>query len=1075
MKQAVPLLVLILLGVRVFAQPDFRFHRYGLNDGLPSPNVRAIAEDRYGQIWFATANGLASFNSYNFAVFRNAGGTQPELASNDITTIFPLTTGDLLIGTTAGLHLFDHRKQVFRNLWGTLPRSYISAIVPDPKGGYWVGSSSGLYHSTAANKIPEPYIKSEQSPLYNTGIFGMHLDADNRLWITTSRKGFFKLIPGTQTLVNYRANASDPTSLSSDVMRQIISLPDGRLAVGTADAGYNIFDPRTENFERFNHDPSDPTSLSSTSAFSLLLDSKNNLWIGTWANGLNLINTQTWRGRYFKNNPDNPYSVCSNSITTLFESSTHDIWIGSGSGGVSRLTPADQFFDRYRHDSANPNSLTVSYVRSIHEAADSTVWFGTNQGGLNRYNPSTGMYTVYLKPDGSRESLSRGTIWSISESPEGNIWIGTSRGVGEWNRITDQISFLAYDPDQDDPKKLSGNNILKVLDDHRGSLWVGIYYGGLNRMNINTRVIEKYLHDDHDPLSLSGDEVNDIFIDHANRIWVVCDNGLNLFDEKTKTFKHFFDEDDAPSIVHISEGKNGTLYLGTSRGLGIFNPDNNTVDYIGEAEGLAANHVNSVLTDNRGFTWLGTNNGIDRYDPITKEMLHLNEQHGLCANDTEATSCFASKSGKLYFGGIDGVTAFNPKDLFIDQPASRILFTGLSVFNKPIIVSDTSLLHHSIYTTDTIALNYSDYVFALEFAALRFDVPAGIRYAYKLEGFDKNWLYTGSNDRKAVYTNVPHGIYTLKVKASDVHGRFDDHFIQMTIIITPPWWKTWWAYILFYGSIILIIALVVRARIAFIKQQNRLLEKQVSERTAEVEHQKEKLEMQAAALEKANLQKSKLFSIIAHDLKSPLNSLQALITLMDPKIITSDELDTMKKEVGKRVEGMSDVMSNLLTWASSQLEEERLVIKSVDPGMVIQEMIELYTPIAAKKDIRLHTKLQHQSNVLADVNMLRAILRNLTNNAIKFTPAGGEITLASRENQDELIIMVKDSGVGMDAARVEKLFTDNSISTIGTGGERGIGLGLQLVYDFVVKQKGRVWAESKPGEGSAFSFTLPKA
>lgn len=1074
MKKAASLLLLILLGVRAFAQPDFRFHRYGLSDGLPSPEVHAIAEDRYGQLWFGTANGLASFNGYNFTVFRNAGGSQPELTSNDITTIFPLASGDLLIGTTAGLHVFDHRKQVFRNLWGTLPHSYISTIIADPKGGFWIGSSTGLYYSAASDKMPESYIKREQSPLYNTGIFGMHLDAENRLWITTSRKGFFKLIPGTQTIINYRNNPADPASLSSDVMRQIIALPDGRLAVGTADAGYNIFDPRTEKFERFNHDPADPTSLSSTSAFSLLLDSKNNLWIGTWANGLNMIDTQTWRGRYFKNNPDNPYSVCSNSITTLFESSTHDIWIGSGSGGLSRLTPADQLFDRYRHDSATPNSLTASYVRSIQEATDSSIWFGTNQGGLNRYNPTTGVYTVYLKPDGSRESLSRGTIWSMSESPAGNLWFGTSRGVGEWNRKTDQISFLAYDSEKDDPKKLSGNNVLKVLDDQHGNLWVGIYYGGLNRVDVNTRLIEKYRHNDQDPLSLSGDDVNDIFLDEANRLWVACDNGLNLFDEKTKTFKHFFNEEDAPTLVHINEGKNGVLYLGTSQGLAIFNPDNNTVQYVGEAEGLGADHVNSVLPDDAGFIWLGTNNGIDRYNPLTKEVLHLNEQHGLTTNDTEGKSCFASKRGKLYFGGIDGVTAFNPKDLFSDHRPSRVMFTGLSVFNKPSIVNDTSLLHSSIYTTDTITLNYSDYVFALEFAALRFDIPADIRYSYILEGFDKSWLYAGANDRKAVYTNVPHGTYTLKVKASDVQGRFDDNFIKMIIVITPPWWKTWWAYVLLYGSIFLVVLLVVRGRIAFIKQQNRLLGKQVAERTAEVQHQKEKLEMQAATLEKSNLQKSKLFSIIAHDLKSPLNSLQALITLMDPKIITSDELDTMKKEVGKRVESMSDVMSNLLTWASSQLEEERLMFKSVDPGIIIQEMIELYTPIAAKKNIRLYTTLQHQSPVRADVNMLRAILRNLTNNAIKFTPAGGEVILSTRETQYELIIMVKDSGVGMDAARIEKLFTDHTISTIGTGGERGIGLGLQLVHDFVVKQKGRVWAESKPGEGSAFLFTLPK-
>lgn len=363
-------LLLVLVGFAAFGQPDFRFHRYGLKEGLPSPNVHAFCEDRYGQIWFGTANGLASFNGYAFTVFRNTAGSQPELTSNDITALHALPSGNLLTGTTSGLHLFDHQKQVFRNLWDKLPRSYISRIVPDKKGGYWIGSSTGLYYTPAADSVPDPVIKNEQHALYNTGIFAMHQDSQGMLWITTSRKGFFKLNPTTQEVKNYRNNPNDKTSLTSNVMRQLVALPDGRLVAGTADEGYVVFDPKTETFDRFNHDPNNPASLSSTSAFSLLLDSKEKLWIGTWANGLNLIDTKTWQGRYFKNNPDNPYSVCSNSITTLFESSTGDVWIGSSSGGASRLTPSDQVFERYRHDSSNPNSLTTSYIRSIHESAD---------------------------------------------------------------------------------------------------------------------------------------------------------------------------------------------------------------------------------------------------------------------------------------------------------------------------------------------------------------------------------------------------------------------------------------------------------------------------------------------------------------------------------------------------------------------------------------------------------------------------------------------------------------------------------------------------------------------------------
>lgn len=1062
--------LLFFISSFAFCQTDFRFHRYGLSEGLPSPDIRDIAEDTYGFIWFATGDGLARFDGYDFKVFRNVNGSYSNLTSNEITLIFPLKNGDLLIGTAVGLHFFDHKKQVFRNTWGTLPYSYISEVLNDGKGGYWVSSSSGLYHLAAADSVPRPYIRDENSPLFNTGIFDLYLDNSDRLWITTSRKGFFKLTLSSDEIVNYRNDPDDATSLSSNTLRQLVPLDNGRIVVGTADQGYCVFDPATEKFARYKHDPSNPNSFSSTSAFSLILDSKKNLWIGSWANGLNVIDTKNWSAKNFKTNPDNNYSVCSNSIISLMESSTGDIWIGSSTGGVSRFTPAEQKFSRYYHDGGNENSLTNPYVRSIYEDSDGIVWFGTAQGGLNRFDPSDNSYRVFLKPDDSPEALSRSTIWSISESEDGMLWLGTSRGVGKLNKKTGAVSFIGYD--MQDPKKLSNNNVLRVLDDGKGSLWVGIYYGGLNRVDLKTGLVEKYLADAKNPNAISDNNVNDIFIDSKNRIWIACEDALNLFNRETKTFTHFLKSNEDESILHLNEGKNGEIYLATANGLAIFNPENGQASFVSETQGLSSGQANSVLIDDAGFLWLGTNSGIDRYDPQTREILHLDESDGLSANDTEGRSCFKSKKGMMYFGGTDGATAFEPSTVFTDHTSPKVVFTSLSIFNKLVPVSDTTLLNQSIHTAEKITLQYSDYVFALEFAALRYDLPNKIRYAYKLEGFDKDWIYTDANDRKAVYTNVPNGSYKLNVKASNAKGKFDDKFTSLAIVVVPPWWKTWWAQILFYGSAISFVVLAVRARFAFIKKQNKLLEQQVAERTAEVTEQKEELEVQAEALAKANLQKSKLFSIIAHDLKSPINSLNGMLVLLDPKILTSNDLEDMKTEMSQRVEGISNAMENLLGWASGQLEGETLHFEKVDPASVISEMLELYSPIAAKKEITLQSKINHTHTVNTDVNLLRGVMRNLTSNAIKFTLPGGIVSLSTEEVNGELIIKVKDSGIGMNPEQVKNLFSLNRRSTTGTGGERGVGLGLQVVGDFIKKMNGRVWVESQPGEGTAFFFAL---
>ncbi len=1062
--------VLIFGAFTCLAQPDVRFHNYGLTHGLPSPGIRDVVEDPTGLIWVATSNGLASFNGYEFKVYRNLPGQPTQLLSNDVTTLLALSNGDLLVGTTAGLHLFDHRRLVFSPYWDSLPPSYISQIVPDTRGGFWIGSSTGLYHLDSVGHQPKPHFKNGE-PLVNTGIFDLVLDSNAILWITTSRKGFFKLDVSSNQLTNYRHDESNPASLSSDVMRQLELLADGRLVLGTADAGYNVFNPKTERFERHNHIPTDPKSLSSTAAFAVLVDSKQQLWIGTWANGLNLINTTEWNGQYFKNDPGNPYSIVSNSITTLFEASNGDIWIGSSASGLSRITPREQRFIRYRHDNQKESTLTNPYVRAICEDSSGDIWFGTNQGGLNRYNPSTEKYTVYLEPDESRESLARGSIWSISESVDHHLWLGTSRGVGNLNPTTGAIQWIDYDNDELLPKKLSGNNVLRVLDDQQGNLWVGIYYGGLNRVDIASGIVEKFMHDPSDPNSISTDNINDVFIDRQQRLWVGSDDGLNLFDRNSKKFRRYLLE---VSIFHLNEGAKGELYIGSDRGLIIFDPASETSTLVGEAQGLNADHVNSVLVDRDGYLWLGTNLGIDRYNPADASFTHFDESMGLSADDTEAKSCFKSRSGLLYFGGTGGVTAFDPNSVASATTIKpRVVFTNLSVLNRVVPVNDSSLLRQDIRTADRVVLSHTDYIFALEFAGLEFQVPAKIKYAYRLEGFDPNWIFTTSNDRKAVYTNVPPGNYTLKVRASDAFGNFDDQFTALAITITPPWWKTWWAMVIFYGSGLALVVGFIRLRVAFIRRQNKLLEAQVAARTAEVNRQRMALQEQAEALQKANLQKSKLFSIIAHDLKSPLGSLKSLLTIIDPSILTSADLERMKNEIGGRVEVISGAMENLLGWAYGQMEMESLQLNSVDVARVTKEMMELYGPIAEKKGISVQSTISDNNLVLADLNLLRAVFRNLISNAIKFTKPGGTIHLSCKRLDQVLQIEIRDSGVGMDEIQLKNLFSADKKQTLGTGGERGVGLGLQVVKDFIEKMNGKVWVESSRDEGTTFFVSLP--
>jgi signal transduction histidine kinase len=389
-------------------------------------------------------------------------------------------------------------------------------------------------------------------------------------------------------------------------------------------------------------------------------------------------------------------------------------------------------------------------------------------------------------------------------------------------------------------------------------------------------------------------------------------------------------------------------------------------------------------------------------------------------------------------------------------------------------VNDSTLLNHSLHTAKEVVLDYTDYIFAFEFAALSYRQPQKIEYAYKLEGFDENWIYSDYKDRKAVYTNVPHGEYVFKVKASNTLGVWqEDQITSIQVKIIPPWWRIWWVNLLFYLGILILILIIFKIRVNDIERNKVLLEKQVQERSSEILQQKQELEYQATQLNEVNNQKNKLFSIISHDLRSPLNSLTGIITLLDPKILTKDDLGNIKSDISKRIDHISSVMENLLSWSKSQMDGEVQMPEYFSIHQVIDDNIKLFDSIAKKKNIELNSLLNLEIKTYADINQTKAVLRNLINNAIKFTNLGGTVSIDVKQRDNMALVSVKDSGVGMTPSQQEHLFeVQSSLSTEGTAGEKGVGLGLLLVKEFVEKNNGRLWVESEEGVGSTFYFTL---
>lgn len=1035
---------------------NYRFHTYTTENGLPSLVVNSILEDSYGFIWVGTTNGLSRFDAYTFNAYSLQNKRGDILKDLEINS---LNNGDndlIWVGTNEGLFHFNTRTEKSISVIDSVA---VNAVVIK-QNIIWIGTDDGLIRYDIETENFE-HISVVNDDISNAPIFDLLLDNNKKLWISTVGHGLLYLNEGV--VISY--NTSNGSGISSNYTREIEQLSTGEIAVGTEDSGLNILNTTTQEFKIFNREEDNQNTLSSNSAYSLLVDSKNQLWIGTWAHGLNLYDDQKNTFERFTANPDDPTSIPNNFIKCLYQSSDGTLWIGTEGRGLARFNENEQQIIRFTHNTQNENSISRSIIKSVYEQEDGTIWIGTSQAGLNRYDPATRKFKTYLSSNGSRDAMARGTIWSISSDGADILWLGTSRGIGKLNVQTDEITFIT--PQE---KGLLGNNVLKVLDDGTGNLWAGSWYGGLNKMDIASGSFEQFTHDPTQLNSIASNNVNDILIDNKNQVWVATSESLSKLSKDGKSFKNY-----PFNTLMIAEDKNQNLWLSTTNGLAKLSLATDSLYFFTENDSLSTTKVNSIIVGGNGDIWLGSNLGIDVFSPGIGVIKHLDKADGLVSNNIVSRANYKGKSGNFYFGGNEGLSQIDPMKLDVNFATPKIQFTNLLLFNKPVFTKDSTFLTQSVHTQKEVTLDYTDYIFAFEFAALDFNRAAEVTYEYQLEGFDKGWISTFAQNRKAVYTNVPAGNYTLKVRSKSV-GSKNSTQNSIGIIITPPWWRTWWAQIISYGSLVLLIVAIFRIRFAVIKKQKHLLELEVKTRTSEIEKQKKELEDQAQQLQGLNEQKDKLFSIVSHDLRNPLATLKGTVSLLDPQILRDEDLEKIRTDIGERIEGVTLVILNLLDWSRSQMAGETTNPEAIDLFALAERKIRLFSDPAKSKKITLNNNFPKGLNVYADVNQVRTIFRNVLGNAIKFSKEGGVIQLNAAVNEKAVTIEIKDHGTGMNEDKIKTLFSlETNISTPGTSGEKGVGLGTLLIKEYAEKNGGNVWVESAIGKGTSVFFTLPLA
>ncbi|GAB4286764.1 MAG: hypothetical protein Fur0025_19550 [Oscillatoriaceae cyanobacterium] len=815
---------------------NIKFDRLSADQGLVG--VNCILQDSKGFIWFCTQEGVNKYDGYNFTLYKNDPADPDSLSDNWISSIYEDRTGKLWLGTqSGGLNQFDRNTEQFiryiknPNQPNSLSDNRISAIYEDSTGTLWIGTNGG-----GLNKFDRDteqftrYLHDPNNPnsLSNDQITAIHADGSGVLWIGTNGGGLNKFDPDTSKFTRYVSDATNPNSLSNDQIRAIYEDRTGQLWIGTNGGGLNQFDRNTEQFIRYLHDPNNPNSLSIDKISAIAEDGRGYLWIGsgTWdgsysGKGIDILDPAKKNFTHYSTDPSNPNSLSSNDILSLYADKTGAIWMGTWVSGVNRFDAGKEKFHSYKIDPNNPDGLHGDGIWAIYKDRFGALWIGTSKGGLHRLDINNKNIKHYQHNLNNKSSLISDNIWSIHEDNSGRLWVGTDAGLFFFDDAN--TNFIDYTYNPNNPNSLSDNTVLKIYEDRSGNLWIGTMAGGINQFDPATGKFIRYQHDANNPNSLSDNLVTAICEDSSGTLWIgTYGGGLNRFDLQTGKFTHYRNIPNDPNslssdrIMSIYEDESGTLWIGTEGGLNRFDREKQQFKHYTEKNGLASAYLGSILPDSEGNLWLSSNKGLIKFNPKTETARNYNVDDGLPSNSFNGLAYYKSPSGEMFFGGDKGITFFYPEQVKDNPHIPPVVLTGFRKFNEPV------KLETAISEAKSLNLSYQDKVITFEFAALDYTNPSKNQYAYKLEGFDKDWIYNGTK-RYATYTNLDGGTYTFHVKGSNNDGVWNETGTSIKITVTPPPWKTWWAYTLYALALAGAVAAYVRWKTITQERENAAL------------------------------------------------------------------------------------------------------------------------------------------------------------------------------------------------------------------------------------------------------------
>ncbi|MGD2184260.1 EAL domain-containing protein [Lusitaniella coriacea] len=796
------------------------FEQLSNSDGLSQVNTRAITQGEDGLLYIGTEEGLNVYDGYHFQVFRQNSAKPHTLADSDIYTTFVAKDGTIWVGSRTALNRFDAKLRRFQNYFLEEKQNinisqYVADIVETSDNKLWLGIKGyrgiGLFEPGKRDRIeyiPSPPQNSRVAEILRTGVNSITLDRQEKLWLGTDTGlvifspktqdfvaiDYDSTVPKTEMGINdiyydrdntiwlstnyglYHLNAagkvlehffhdnSDSDSLSYNLVRAVLRDRQGRLWIAT-DRGLNIYIEEEKRFRKFYHEPGNEFSPTSNSILNIFQDSTGVLWFSTYDTGLNKLTSSSWLQHLQNDGLKN--SLSNGSTWAIHKSSKqpNDLWIGTREG-LDKLNLKSGTIEHFRHNPNDPNSIPANWIVTIFEDSQERLWMGSRHDGLILYDRQIERFRHYPSLPNNPKTISNKLVYDIIEDNRGRLWFGGMFGLNRYDPATD--SFIRYNRNLGTPK-LEGLKIFCLHQTDDNLIWIGSDRG-IFRLNPETLEVQSYTNVPNDFSSLSNNLVFSIYEDSQGELWFGTQQGLNHFNRETKRFER----------TDVKDGlANGVIY--------------------------------TIEEDNKGNLWMTTNYGISTYNPITKQIKNYDESHGLRFLEFNLGSSFSDREF-MYFGGTEGLVYFRPEDIEIDRYPPKTVFREFLIANQPVPIVSNDTKHKTLKVhinyLDEINLTHKDSTFGFEFAAIHYVHPEANRFAFKLEGFDRDWVYARPQQHSATYTNIPPGRYHFFVKAANPDGVWGKATsIQVTIFPAP--WKTSWAYLGYFIITITIIGTIL--------------------------------------------------------------------------------------------------------------------------------------------------------------------------------------------------------------------------------------------------------------------------